>query len=110
MGRQRKTDSPFLACSKMNWNRSIEWEFETKSTLANKVDLEMQHVITICDYGTCPTIKSNNAINMIFVVKFGGNLCSSEALDLVRCVLVVCESEDIFSPNSQLRGFGNPDY
>ena len=57
----------------------MEWEFETKSTLANEVDLEMQHVITICDYGTCPTIKSNNAINMIFVVKFGGNLCSSEA-------------------------------
>ncbi len=57
----------------------MEWEFETKSTPANEVDLEMQHVITICDYGTCPTIKSNNAINMIFVVKFGGNSCSSEA-------------------------------
>lgn len=57
----------------------MEWEFETKSTLANEVDLEMQHVITICDYGTCPTIKSNSAINTIVVVKFGGNLRSSEA-------------------------------
>jgi len=50
-----------------------------ESTLANEVDLEMQHVITVCDYGTCPTIKSNNAINTIVVVKFGGNLRSSEA-------------------------------
>jgi len=57
----------------------MEWEFETKSTLANEVDLSMEYVITLCDYGTCPTIKSNNAINMIFVVKFGGNLRSSEA-------------------------------
>jgi len=57
----------------------MEWEFDTKSTLANEVDLSMECVITLCDYGTCPTIKSNNAINMIFVVKFGGNLCSSEA-------------------------------
>ena len=63
----------------MNWNRSSEWEFETKSTLANEVDLEMRHVITRCDYGTCPTIKSNNAINTIIVVKFGGNLRLSEA-------------------------------
>ncbi len=63
----------------MSWNRSIEWEFETKSTLANEVDLSMEYVITLCDYGTCPTIKSNNAINTIVVVKFGGNLRSSEA-------------------------------
>jgi hypothetical protein len=26
-------------------------------------------IITISDYGTCPTIKSNNAINTIIVVK-----------------------------------------
>jgi len=57
----------------------MEWEFETKSTLANEVDLSMEYVITLCDYGTCPTIKSNNAINTIVVVKFGGNLRSSEA-------------------------------
>ena len=57
----------------------MEWEFETKNTLANEVDLSMEYVITLCDYGTCPTIKSNNAINTIVVVKFGGNLCSSEA-------------------------------
>ena len=63
----------------MNWNRSTKCDFETKSTLTNEVDLAMQHVITTRDYGTCPTIKSNNTINMIFVVKFGGNLCSSEA-------------------------------
>ena len=63
----------------MNWNRSTKCDFETKSTLTNERDLAMQHVITIRDYGTCPTIKSNNAINTIVVVKFGGNLRSSEA-------------------------------
>ena len=63
----------------MNWNRSMKWDFETKSTLANEVDLAMQHVITICDYGTCPTIKSNNAIKTMIVVKSDGNLHSIEA-------------------------------
>jgi len=57
----------------------MECEFETKSTLGNEVDLKMGHVTTICDYGTCPTIKSNNAINTIVVAKFGGNLRSCEA-------------------------------
>ena len=52
----------------------MKWDFETKSTLANEVDLSMEYVITLCDYGTCPTIKSNNAINTIVVVKSDGNL------------------------------------
>ena len=28
-----------------------------------------REVITLCDYGTCPTIKSNKAINTMIVVK-----------------------------------------
>ena len=56
----------------------MKWDFETKSTLANEVDLAMQHVITICDYGTCPTIKSNNAIKTMIVVKSDGNFHSIE--------------------------------
>ncbi len=43
------------------------------------VDLAAQrYVITICDYGTCPTIKSNNAIKTMIVVKSDGNLHSIE--------------------------------
>ena len=38
-----------------------------------------QDVITLCDYGTCPTIKSKNTISTIIVVKFDGNLRSIEA-------------------------------
>ncbi len=57
----------------MNWNRSTKCDFETKSTLTNEVDLAMQHVITTRDYGTCPTIKSNNAIKTMIVVKSDGN-------------------------------------
>jgi hypothetical protein len=38
----------------------------------------LRDVITLCDYGTCPTIKSNNAINTIIVVKSDGNLQSIE--------------------------------
>ena len=37
-----------------------------------------REVITLCDYGTCPTIKSNNAINTMIVVKSDGNLRSLE--------------------------------
>ena len=41
------------------------------------VDLVAQRfVITLCDYGTCPTIKSNNAIKTMIVVKSDGNLHS----------------------------------
>jgi hypothetical protein len=36
-------------------------------------------VIASCDYGTCPTIKCNNAINTIIVVKSDGNLQSIQA-------------------------------
>jgi len=36
-------------------------------------------VITLCDYETCPTIKSNNEVNRIIVVKSNGNLYSIEA-------------------------------
>jgi len=36
-------------------------------------------VITLCDYETCPTIKGNNGINTIIVVKSDGNLHSIEA-------------------------------
>lgn len=36
-------------------------------------------VITLSDYETCPTIKSNNKLNAINVVKPDGNLHSIEA-------------------------------
>ena len=39
-------------------------------TRLSEVDLEKQRdVITSCDYATCPTIKSENAINTMIVVK-----------------------------------------
>jgi hypothetical protein len=39
-------------------------------TRLSEADLEKQRdVITSCDYGTCPTIKSENAINAMIVVK-----------------------------------------
>ena len=37
-----------------------------------------QDVITLCDYETCPTIKSNNEVNRTIVVKSDGNLHSIE--------------------------------
>jgi len=44
------------------------------------MDLATQRdVITLCDYETCPTIKSNNEINTIIVVKSDGNLRSIKA-------------------------------
>ena len=44
------------------------------------IDLAAQReVITSCDYGTCPTIKSNNATNRMIVVKSDGNLHSIKA-------------------------------
>jgi len=43
------------------------------------VDLLTQlNVITLCDYEMCPTIKGNNAINKIIVVKSDGKLHSIE--------------------------------
>jgi hypothetical protein len=38
-----------------------------------------QDVITLCDYGTCPTIKSNNETYTVIVVKADENLHSIEA-------------------------------
>ena len=38
-----------------------------------------REVITLCDYGTCPTIKSNKAINTMIVVKSDENLQSIKA-------------------------------
>jgi hypothetical protein len=50
------------------------------NTHPSEMDLATQReVITSCDYGTCPTIKSNNAINRIIVVKSDGNLHSVKA-------------------------------
>jgi len=40
----------------------------------DEMDLAIQRdVITLCDYETCPTIKSNNEVNTIIVVKPDGN-------------------------------------
>ena len=36
-------------------------------------------VITLCDYETCPTIKSNNGLSTVIVVKSDGNSHSIEA-------------------------------
>ena len=38
-----------------------------------------QDVITLCDYATCPTIKSNNGSNTMIVVRSDGMLHSIEA-------------------------------
>jgi hypothetical protein len=46
----------------------------------NGIDLSTpSDVITLCDYEMCPTIKSNNEINVVIVVKADGNLHSIEA-------------------------------
>ena len=45
-----------------------------ESDLASQRD-----VITLCDYETCPTIKSNNETNTVIVVKSDGNSHSIEA-------------------------------
>ena len=46
----------------------------------DRLDLRTQQdVITLCDYATCPTIKSNNTSNWIIVVKSDGNLHPIEA-------------------------------
>jgi hypothetical protein len=58
----------------------MEWEFEINNILPNEVGpATQQDVITLCDYETCPTIKSNKAINTIIVVKPDGNLHPIEA-------------------------------
>ena len=46
----------------------------------DEIDLATQRdVITLSDYKTCPTIKSDNEINTIIVVKSDGNSLSIEA-------------------------------
>jgi len=50
------------------------------STHPSEIDLAtLREVITLCDYGRCPTIKCNNAINTMIVVKSDGNLHSIKA-------------------------------
>jgi len=45
-----------------------------------ETDLASQRdVITLCDYETCPTIKSNNDLSTVIVVKSDGNSHSIEA-------------------------------
>jgi hypothetical protein len=46
----------------------------------SEIDLAIQReVITLCGYGTCPTIKCNNAINTTIVARSDGNLHSIKA-------------------------------
>ena len=46
-----------------------------KNIHTNEICLTTQQgVITLCDYETCPTIKSNNEFNRTIVVKSDGNL------------------------------------
>lgn len=47
--------------------------------LSEKVPGTQREVITSCDYGTCPTIKSNNVIITMIVVKSDENLQSNQA-------------------------------
>ena len=50
------------------------------NTHLSEMDLATQReVITLCDYETCPTIKSNNAIITMIVVRSDGNLHSIKA-------------------------------
>jgi len=46
----------------------------------DEMDLAIhQDVITLSDYETCPTIKSNNGLSTTIVVKSDGNLRSIKA-------------------------------
>jgi len=50
------------------------------NTHPSEIDLGTERgVITLCDYGTCPTIKSKKAINRMIVVKSDGNFHSIKA-------------------------------
>jgi len=58
------------------WRR----KFEMNNIHTDEMDLGTQRdVITLCDYETCPTIKSNNEVNTRIVVKSDGNLHSIKA-------------------------------
>src|SRR5439155_516820 len=64
MGHQRKTNPSFLATPIAN-RIGIRDE---RSASGRSIDpLAQRFVITLCDYGTCPTIKSNNAIKTMIV-------------------------------------------
>jgi hypothetical protein len=55
------------------WSR----KFEMNNIHPDEMDLATQRdVITLSDYETCPTIKSDDEINTITVVKSDGNLHS----------------------------------
>jgi len=50
------------------------------STYPSEIDLAIQRkVITLCDHGTRPTIKCNNAIHTMIVARSDGNLHSIKA-------------------------------
>lgn len=49
------------------------------TNLSEMTPATQREVITSCDYGTCPTIKSNKAINTMIVVKPDENLQSIKA-------------------------------
>ncbi len=58
----------------------MERKFEMNGMHPVEMDLASQRdVITLCDYETCPTIKSNNETNTVIVVKSDGNSHSIEA-------------------------------
>jgi hypothetical protein len=65
----------------MKWNKINEMgKFEMTNIHPDEMDLATQpDVITLSDYETCPTIKSDDEINTIIVVKSDGNLHSIEA-------------------------------
>jgi hypothetical protein len=65
----------------MKWNKINEvGKFEMTNIHPDEMDLAThQDVITLSDYETCPTIKSDDEINTIIVVKSDGNLHSIKA-------------------------------
>jgi hypothetical protein len=57
----------------------MEKEFGMNNNHLDEINFATeQDVITSCDYETCPTIKSDNEVNTIIVVKSYGNLRSIE--------------------------------
>ena len=57
----------------------MERKFEMNGMHPVETDLASQRdVITLCDYETCPTIKSNNGLSRVIVVKSDGNSHSIE--------------------------------
>ncbi len=64
----------------MNGRINRVGKFKMNNIHPDEIDLvTQQDVITLCDYETCPTIKSNNEINTVIVVKSDGNLHPIEA-------------------------------